>query len=257
MVNWRENGRGEALTLLHGISSQAASWHKQLAGSDEWRVLAWDMPGYGVSAPLLNDRPDADDYARALATMLDSAGVERTVLVGHSLGAMVACAFAARYPHRVCRLILVDPAQGYGPTGREQRQKIWEERNHQLTQGFDWMADHRATRLLRPGARKADIDAVAHSMRQLNDRGYLAAAWMLAHGDIQRYLAQWSGPFEVWCGERDVITPPEKSRALAQKWGMPYYAIPNAGHASYLDNEIFFNQQLLRVMKEASDERTN
>ncbi|MGF1212126.1 alpha/beta fold hydrolase, partial [Klebsiella pneumoniae] len=44
MTGFREQGSGIPLTLLHGISSGAASWHKQMA-LPGYRVLAWDMPG--------------------------------------------------------------------------------------------------------------------------------------------------------------------------------------------------------------------
>ena len=43
MTGFREQGCGVPLTLLHGISSGAASWHKQMA-LPGYRVLAWDMP---------------------------------------------------------------------------------------------------------------------------------------------------------------------------------------------------------------------
>ncbi len=69
-----------------------------------YRVLAWDMPGYGESPMLAATPADAGDYADALARMLDRAGVEQTILVGHSLGALVAAAFAAKYPQRVLYL---------------------------------------------------------------------------------------------------------------------------------------------------------
>lgn len=91
MTGFREQGSGTPLTLLHGISSGAASWHKQMA-LPGYRVLAWDMPGYGESPMLTTARADAGDYADALARMLDRAGVQKTVLVGHSLGALVAAA---------------------------------------------------------------------------------------------------------------------------------------------------------------------
>ena len=51
MTGFREQGHGTPLVLLHGISSGAASWHKQMVLSG-YRVLAWDMPGYGES-PML------------------------------------------------------------------------------------------------------------------------------------------------------------------------------------------------------------
>ena len=241
MTGFREQGSGIPLTLLHGISSGASSWHKQMA-LPGYRVLAWDMPGYGES-PMLSATPaDAGDYADALARMLDRAGVEQTILVGHSLGALVAAAFAAKYPQRVLYLVLADVAQGYGQAEAVQREKV---------------AQGRAAKLLRPGAREADVATVAAGMRRLRSEGYLAAAWMLAHDDIHRWLADYRGRLTVWCGEQDAITQPELVQGVALRYGAPYIAIPQAGHASYLDNETFFNQQLLRIGEEVRDECTN
>lgn len=94
-------------------------------------------------------------------------------------------------------------------------------------------------------------------MRKLRPEGYLAAAWMLAHDDIHGWLKRYAGDFEVWCGEQDAITQPELVQGLALRYGMPFTAIPLAGHASYLDNDAFFNQQLLRINEEVRDECTN
>lgn len=256
MTGFREQGSGIPLTLLHGISSGAASWHKQMA-LPGYRVVAWDMPGYGESPMLPTAQADAGDYADALALMLDRAGVGQTVLVGHSLGALVAAAFAAKYPQRVLYLVLADVAQGYGQAQAAQREKVWQGRQQQMAQGGEAMAQERAAKLLRPGAREADVATVVAGMRRLRSEGYLAAAWMLAHDDIHRWLADYHGRFAVWCGEQDAITPPDRVQELALRYRMPYTAIPQAGHASYLDNETFFNQQLLRIGEEVRDECTN
>ncbi|EPP1403277.1 alpha/beta fold hydrolase [Klebsiella oxytoca] len=256
MTGFREQGSGTPLTLLHGISSGAASWHKQMALLG-YRVLAWDMPGYGESPMLATARADAGAYADALARMLDRAGVQKTVLLGHSLGALVAAAFAARYPQRVRYLVLADVAQGYGQAEAAQREKIWQGRQQQMALGGEAMAEGRAAKLLRAGAREADVATVAAGMRRLRSEGYLAAAWMLAHDDIHRWLAGYRGRFAVWCGEQDAITQPELVQGVALRYGMPYLAIPQAGHASYLDNATFFNQQLLRIGEEVRDECTN
>ena len=242
--------------LLHGISSGAASWHKQMA-LPGYRVLAWDMPGYGESPMLSAERADAGDYAEALAQLLDRAGVERAVLVGHSLGALVASAFAAKYPGRVLRLVLADAAQGYGRADAAQREKIWQGRQQQMAAGGEAMAQGRAAKLLHPCTDEANVAVVAAGMRRLRAEGYLAAAWMLAHDDIHRWLGDFRGRFEAWCGEQDAITQPELVHGLALRYRMPYVGIPRAGHASYLDNDIFFNQQLLRVGEEVRDECTN
>ena len=215
------------------------------------------MPGYGESPMLATARADAGAYADALARMLDRAGVQKTVLLGHSLGALVAAAFAARYPQRVRYLVLADVAQGYGQAEAAQREKIWQGRQQQMALGGEAMAEGRAAKLLRAGAREADVATVAAGMRRLRSEGYLAAAWMLAHDDIHRWLAGYRGRFAVWCGEQDAITQPELVQGVALRYGMPYLAIPQAGHASYLDNATFFNQQLLRIGEEVRDECTN
>lgn len=224
MTGFREQGSGIPLMLLHGISSGAASWHKQMA-LNGFRVLAWDMPGYGES-PMLA-------VARA------------------------ASAFAAKFPDRVIHLVLADAAQGYGNAAPEQREQVWRNREQQMALGGDILAQTRAAKLLRPGARAEDIATVAAGMRALRPEGYLAAAWMLAHDDIHGWLKRYSGTFEVWCGEQDAITQPELVQGLALRYGMPFIAIPQAGHASYLDNDAFFNQQLLRINEEVRDECTN
>ena len=256
MTGFREQGSGTPLTLLHGISSGAASWHKQMA-LPGYRVLAWDMPGYGESPMLATARADAGAYADALARMLDRAGVQKTVLLGHSLGALVAAAFAARYPQRVRYLVLADVAQGYGQAEAAQREKVWQGRQQQMALGGEAMAEGRAAKLLRAGAREADVATVAAGMRRLRSEGYLAAAWMLAHDDIHRWLAGYRGRVAVGGGEQDAITQPELVQGVALRYGMPYLAIPQAGHASYLDNATFFNQQLLRIGEEVRDECTN
>lgn len=134
MTGFREQGSGIPLMLLHGISSGAASWHKQMA-LNGFRVLAWDMPGYGESPMLAVARANAGDYADALAAMLDRAGVWQAVLVGHSLGALVASAFAAKFPDRVIHLVLADAAQGYGNAAPEQREQVWRNREQQMALG--------------------------------------------------------------------------------------------------------------------------
>ncbi|MGK0702954.1 alpha/beta fold hydrolase [Yokenella regensburgei] len=248
MTAFREQGEGTPVMLLHGISSGASSWHKQMV-LPGCRVLAWDMPGYGNSPMLTVTKAMASDYADALAALLDALRIERVVLVGHSLGALVASAFAASRPQRVQALVLASPAQGYGQAEPAQREQIWRKREAQISAGVEALAESRAAKLLHPGAREEDIATVAAGMRRLTEAGYLAAARMLAYDDIHRWLGDYRDPFEVWCGEQDCITSPEMAYGLALRYGMGWQPLAKAGHACYLDNPQAFNQQLLRVVE--------
>jgi pimeloyl-ACP methyl ester carboxylesterase len=77
-VAWREAGEGPALVLLHGIGGAAASWEYQITHfAERYRVIAWDMPGYGASQALEDAAPMVDDYVAALVALLDALGPTR------------------------------------------------------------------------------------------------------------------------------------------------------------------------------------
>jgi pimeloyl-ACP methyl ester carboxylesterase len=88
-ISYEERGQGPPLVFLHGVGGDAACWLPQLeAFGEDHRAIAWNMPGYGSSAPL-----PAMTFA-ALSNMLlrlfDQLEIERAHLVGHSMGGMVA-----------------------------------------------------------------------------------------------------------------------------------------------------------------------
>ncbi|WP_058913821.1 alpha/beta fold hydrolase [Entomohabitans teleogrylli] len=253
-LSYRHAGQGVDVVLLHGISSRAASWHKQLtdpALCARCRLWAWDAPGYGDSTPLAVSRPRAADYARTLAHWLDALGLERATIVGHSLGAMMAAAFAAAYPQRVAGLAFADPAQGYGGADSARREQVFSIRRRQAEDVADY-AQRRGPLLLRPGADAVDIATVRDGMLALRRDGFLAAARMLADDALEPYLRDYRGTLAVWCGAEDGITPAPDAAALAQRCGAPFRLIAAAGHASYLDAPEQFNRLLCDIARQSS-----
>ena len=102
---WIEDvGQGAPVLFLHGFSLDSRQWEPQLADlSATHRCITVDMRGFGRSDPPTGSYDHAEDIA-ALVAQLD---LDRPALVGLSLGANVAMAFAARYPDRLSRLALV------------------------------------------------------------------------------------------------------------------------------------------------------
>ena len=94
-IGWREHaGDGPVLVALHGIGSEARAFDALAAALPNWRVLAWEAPGYGPSEALGVDWPSAMDYAAVLEAFLDARGLARVHLLGHSLGTLIGAAFA-------------------------------------------------------------------------------------------------------------------------------------------------------------------
>ncbi|MDP2504957.1 alpha/beta fold hydrolase [Oceanobacter sp. 3_MG-2023] len=258
--SWRESGpesggNGEVLVLLHGISSGSGSWVQQLAALEtDCRVLAWDAPGYGDSDDLSVTGANAKDYAERLAHWLDALGIQRCWLVGHSLGAMVAAAFAARYPQRLAGLMLASPAQGYGQADAETRERVYRQRPTMLAQlGPAGLAAQRAAALVSVNASAAQVSLVADGMRQLRLSGFQAASWLLANDDIWSYLPVDVESRRVICGAADTITPPQAARQLASDLDTTEFVeIAAAGHACYVEAAAAVNQALKDWMSSAT-----
>lgn len=105
---------GAPVVLLHGVTGHGARWRRtaegHLAGR---RVIAPDLRGHGRSP---YEPPwTADRHVEDVLAMLDVEGVERTDVVGHSFGGMIALHLARTAPERVRRLVLLDPAIGLDP----------------------------------------------------------------------------------------------------------------------------------------------
>ena len=109
-VRYLDAGRGdEALVFIHGWTCSADFWRRQTSAFKDARVIALDLPGHGES-----DKPQIaytmDLFARAVAVVLQDAGVRRAVLIGHSMGTPVARQFYRLYPDKMLALVIVDGA---------------------------------------------------------------------------------------------------------------------------------------------------
>ncbi|HEX4446125.1 MAG TPA: alpha/beta fold hydrolase, partial [Polyangiaceae bacterium] len=111
----RADARRPPLVLLHGLNDSYRTWRRlaPLLAADR-RVLMPDLPGHGLS-----ERPDASYelrwYARLMARWLETIGLDRCDLAGHSFGGGVAQAMLLECPERIRRLALV----ASGGLGRE------------------------------------------------------------------------------------------------------------------------------------------
>ncbi|MGD9113474.1 MAG: alpha/beta hydrolase [Desulfobacterales bacterium] len=120
LATWE--GAGKPILCVHGITANCRCWDVLAAAlAPEYRVLAMDLRGRGRS-----DKPP-EGYAleyhlRDINCLLDDLGIDRAVIMGHSLGAFIGLAFAAENRDRVDRLILVD---GGGDLSKAQMDKVF------------------------------------------------------------------------------------------------------------------------------------
>ena len=245
-------GAGPTCVLLHGIGSNASSFLPLMAGLPaDWRILAWNAPGYGRSGPLAGDWPLARDYAEALAAVLDELAIRRVTLLGHSLGALVAASFAAARRDRVDHLVLASPALGHGiPRGNVLSASAQARIDDLGSEGPEEFAARRAARLVfEPEQNPAHVEAVRHAMSQVRLPGYAQAARMLSAGRLLDDIAQITVPTDVIVGADDRITPSDSARraheALRPPWRGRFVEVPRAGHAIVQERPVAVTQLLV------------
>jgi len=101
-------GKGAAILCIHGLTANHTCWQSMAdILSPDYRLIAYDLRGRGES-----EKPpkgySLEIHAQDLGALLDRFGLKSAVVMGHSLGATIALYFAAHFPKRVRRLILVD-----------------------------------------------------------------------------------------------------------------------------------------------------
>jgi len=265
-LSWREAGAGQQhlpLVLLHGIGSNSRAWAGQFARfAPDRRVLAWNAPGYVGSDGLPMGAPVAADYGQAALDWLDHLGVERCVVVGQSLGAIMATALARLAPGRVAALALASPASGYGVApGQPLPEKVAARIEDLRRLGPEGLATARASRLLTGGASRQARAIVHTAMAEVVPAGYEQAVRLLAGADLARDVAQVRVPMLVLWGDQDVVTPPADCARIADAAAhaglhATRAQIAGGGHAFATELPAAFNDAIAPLIA-AADHNTH
>lgn len=244
------------IVLLHGIGSRAHSFVPLMEALDtRFSAVAWDAPGYGDSTPLVAEWPDASDYAAALSRLLVHLNISRCVLLGQSLGALIAARLALVSPNRVLKLILTSPAQGYGSEKSAPLPPAAAGRLDDLDSlGPERFAEKRAPGLVGDPAAQPDIvQKVERDMATVRRPGYEQATRMLAGGRLLEDAAKLSVPTAILVGAQDRVTPPANVRnvfeALPASARLAYREFAGAGHAVCLEQPVEVAQAISSIVE--------
>jgi pimeloyl-ACP methyl ester carboxylesterase len=254
-MTFRESGHENepVIVLLHGVGSLGASWGPQFVSlpSRGMRVIGWDAPGYGGSDPLPSPEPAPEDYARALLGLVETLGLKRFDLVGHSMGTLPAAAFCritgAKY---VRKLVLAAPTPGYAHASEEALRRAVDSRLEDMASlGPAGMAEKRAPGLLSAQAPRRAHMLVRAAMKEMRQDGYAAAVRMIGRGDT---IAEGRGiavPILVMVGSNDTTTPPENCKRIADALGARFEVIAGPAHALYIEAPGPFDDALISFLE--------
>lgn len=255
-IHYREfGGRGPALVLLQGIALDGRFWldePERLADDPEqpWRVLVPDNRGVGRTA--IPRRPwTMAEMADDVAAVLDHAGLASAVIVGYSMGGMIAQHLALRHPERVRALVLMATSAGF-PHGhfpeldmlRTLVSAPLRKSGHVRTLAKLVLPTHaheRAPELL------ADWLELMVEERP-RKRGLLGQAGAVLGHSTGRRLHQIRVPTRVITGDCDLLVPPANSHVLTKRIpGAQLEVLEGVGHGILLMEPDALRRNLVHV----------
>ena len=236
-IEYNAVGDGPPVVCLHGIGGGADSFAAQMAGLPGHRVIAWNMPGYGASAPPHRGWTFAG-LSAALAGFTDDLGLGAFHLVGHSIGGMIALDHALRHPDRVVALALIGTTPRFGGRDSRFRDAFLSARLGPLEAGQNMaeMAAGSAPGLVGPDATPALTAEVATAMSLVPEPTWRGILSCLVTFDRSDDLGHVSHPTCVIAGSHDQNAPPATMRKMASRIrGAEYHEVDRAGHMINLE----------------------
>jgi pimeloyl-ACP methyl ester carboxylesterase len=203
-------GGGPTVLMLHGIGGGHLSFAPQVEtlASSGYRAVAWDMPGYGRSAPI--EPYTFKGLAQSCITLIESLQCGDVALVGHSMGGMVAQEVMARRPELVNKLVLCGTSPSFGkPDGDWQREFI-AQRTAPLDAGKSMadLAQILVPQMVGPGSLPEGVRLAEHCMSLVPASTYRRALEAIVTFDRRAALPRIRVPTLVIAGEHDRNAPP-------------------------------------------------
>ena len=252
----RDEGRGEAVLLLHGFTGSAASMAPARSALPlRHRTVSVDLLGHGRSdAPADPSAYQMETCCKDLVAVLDARRIERAHVIGYSLGARIALALAVAAPERVASVVGIGSRAGIAEPG-ERAARIHDDELLAAdieARGIDWFVDHWMALPIFASQARLGPEALetARKQRQANRvQGLAASLRGIGAGAQPPLLEALRGvllPVLLVTGSEDERFT-AAARDLAERLpNATLETLPQAGHAAHLENPQAFAAALAR-----------
>ncbi|WP_040124860.1 alpha/beta fold hydrolase [Paraburkholderia xenovorans] len=209
-------GAGPYVTLVHGIGADHSSWDVIAQALEPFfTVVRPDLRGHGQSSRMT--RCSLDDFVSDIDRLLDAVKIDKTHLVGFSLGGLISQKYAIEHAQRLNRLVLISSV---AERTDQERERVLKRADQIDRDGIASVVSAAEDRWFTPAFKAANPDRVAFRLQQLiaNDhRSYAAAYRVFAEADRGMAFERIQAPTLVTTGENDSGSSPRMSRLLHEK----------------------------------------
>ncbi|MGE8077354.1 alpha/beta fold hydrolase [Peribacillus loiseleuriae] len=255
-IHYEEKGIGESLMLIHGVGLDHTMWEKQVEDlSKHFRVIAYDMVGHGGS-----EHPPGpyslSQYVEQLAALMNHLQVEKSHIIGFSMGGMVAQAFALKYKEKMKTLTIVSAVAN---RTTEQRKAILTRVEAVKVQGPIVSIEPAIQRWFNHdflNTQKETVDRIRTRLQTNEPLSYLAAYTLFATADEELWpkLQQIDLPTLIITGEDDIGSNPEMARQMHEQIAQSEIVIvPNMKHMLPIEGAQFVNDTIRLFIDKQKD----
>lgn len=245
-------GSGPAFVLVHGYLGGPEQWRRELAHfSDRYDVIAPNLPGFAAAA----DRPGCEtvaEMATVVYELLDDLAIRDFVLLGHSMGGMVAQEMARMRPRSVSRLVLY----GTGPLGLmpDRFEPIATSRERLLAEGVAATTSRIGATWFKNGVKAEGFQLVREIGARANPQAAEAALGAMAAWDGRAALKQLTMPTIVIWGDADrSYRWPQVEALWTNLPDVRLSVIPGTAHAAHLEKPALFHSLIDDFLSESAE----
>ena len=245
VLHFRDENPGKARTFVfvNALGTDLRIWDSVVADhAGAFRILRYDLRGQGLS-----DVPPApysiDDHVADLAALLDAHEIAGTIVVGMSVGGMIALALAAARPELVRLLVLCDTAHRIGTP------EMWSARIEAVrANGLASIADAVLERWLSTEFRRAhavDLAGYRNMLTRNPAEGYIGTCATLRDTNLTSVASRLTLPTLCLVGEADGATPPVLVQSLSEMIpNATFETIQNAGHLPSIEQPALLSSRI-------------
>ena len=243
-IYYEVHGSGPAITLVHGSGGHHAAWWQQVPYlSQHYTVVLPDLRGFGLSDPV-EGGPDSQEFVHDLLAVIDAAGIEKSVFLGQSIGALPGLRLALTHPDRVAGVVHAHSLGGISDPEIKERQlanRAEAEKlpviDRLLTKGFQ-EGNREMTWLFREQG--TFNNARMQDLRNLNAQGPTCAE-----------IDATGVPIHFLAGGKDAVLWPETVKLAASKLRNATVSIvPDGPHSMYWEEPRVFNNEVHKFLVE-------
>ena len=260
MPDHEVHGAGDTtLFLLHGAYGSKEYFRDLTAAlvGAELRVVAWDAPGYGLS-PLPADGLAIPAMAEVAARLVEHAGSATNVVLGHSMGGIIAPALCNRLPGRVHGLVISATVSSFSQKSEADKRTFLAERIDPLKAGHSFHDTARAVvdSMFAPTSAGPRVDLVKRVALGMRKETFIAAISAIVHYEGVPALRALQVPTLLIAGAHDKVGRPEGMRTLVDI--IPdarFVCVDGAGHYAFAEQQDAFTAHVLGFVREVERAR--